>query len=153
MWMITWQAGLFLSFGTVELVSSWFLSLWRRRVAWWFQQTSEKAACIWRLLVSDYGRVNYCIWLSVKRSACNLLMSCRDTNVKLVILTQIRARWIKTGCEIQITTLWLLKKNHRACCAQCWLRPPHGLVHAQSIFLGFIIAHTIRICSPTLNLG
>lgn len=37
------------------------------------------------------GNVNYCIWLSVKRTACNFLMACRDTNVKPVILTEIRA--------------------------------------------------------------
>lgn len=36
---------------------------------------------------TDSGKVNYFIWLGVKRTACNFLMACRDTNVKLVILT------------------------------------------------------------------
>lgn len=41
--------------------------------------------------VRDFCKGNYCIWLSVKRTACNFLMACRDTDVKLVILTEIRA--------------------------------------------------------------
>lgn len=59
--------------------------------------------------VRDFCKGNYCIWLGVKRTACNFLMACRDTDVKLVILTEIRACWIRRGCKIQIISFWLLK--------------------------------------------
>lgn len=41
----------------------------------------------------------YCSVLYKKRSACNFLVACRDVNVKLVILTEIRARWQRRGCK------------------------------------------------------
>lgn len=51
---------------------------------------------------TDSDKVNYFIELSAGLSDCNFLQACRDTNVKLVILTEIRACGLKRGCKIQI---------------------------------------------------
>lgn len=53
----------------------------------------------------DSDKVNYFIELSVGWCVCNFLRACRDTNVKLVILTEITACGLRTGCKIQIISL------------------------------------------------
>lgn len=63
----------------------------------------ESCMCLKIHSVTVFCKGNYCIWLSVKRTVCNFPQACRDTNVKLVILTQIRACWTRRGCKIQIT--------------------------------------------------
>lgn len=54
---------------------------------------------------TDSEKVNYFIELSAGWSACSVLQACRDTNVKLVILTEIRVCGLKRGCKIQILSL------------------------------------------------
>lgn len=53
----------------------------------------------------DSDKVNYFLELSVGWSVCNFLRACRDTNVKLVILTEITACGLRRGCKIQIISL------------------------------------------------
>lgn len=72
-------------------------------------------------------------------------MACRDTNVKLAILTPIRDCWVRRGCKIQITALWL-PKTTQGCCPQCWPRPPNRLAHARNIFLMVYITVSKRRC-------
>lgn len=76
---------------------------------------------------ADSGKRNYCIWLSVRRTTCNFLMPFRDTNVKLVILTEIWAHWISWDCKILIIALWLMRPQPPARLGQTYCKY-HGVL-------------------------
>lgn len=99
--MITWQAGLFIPW---ECLASQLLVFALMEVVLHngFSRFEIKPSVFISECQTDSDKVNYFIELSAGLSDCNFLQACRDTNVKLVILTEITACGLKRGCKIQI---------------------------------------------------